>query len=222
MKAVIFDLFETLVTEWGHEKLTKRQISEMLGLPEQAFSDAMEALDVPQYRGRITYADSLRQIGRTLGCELPETLIAQVIEKRRQTKAACFDLLHPQILPMLEALRGAGYRLAILSNCSDEEVDAVRGHALARAVDAVLLSHEVGLCKPEPEFYRLAAETLGTACGDCVYIGDGGSRELYGAAEVGMRAGRAVWYLRAMPFPIREQPPFVCLESPMDVIDFAL
>ncbi len=27
-KAVVFDLFETLITEWGHEKYTKRKMQE--------------------------------------------------------------------------------------------------------------------------------------------------------------------------------------------------
>ena len=33
IKAVIFDLFETLITEWGHEKYTKRKIIGALGIP---------------------------------------------------------------------------------------------------------------------------------------------------------------------------------------------
>ena len=37
-KAVVFDLFETLVTEWGHEKYTKRLMCKDLGVDIDSFS----------------------------------------------------------------------------------------------------------------------------------------------------------------------------------------
>ena len=36
-KAVIFDLFETLITEWGHEKYTKRKMCADLGVDKDCF-----------------------------------------------------------------------------------------------------------------------------------------------------------------------------------------
>ena len=131
-----------------------------------------------------------------------------------ETKAACFDHLHPEILPMLRNLRERGYRTGLLSNCSGEEVEALRGSVLAPLFDGIILSHETGLCKPEEAIYRLAAETVGVLPEECIFIGDGGSRELYGAADVGMQAYRAMWYIRQMPSEIREQAGFMMLETP--------
>ena len=147
-RAVVFDLFETLVTEWGHEKYTKRKMSSDLQCPSEDFARCWETLHEQQYRGEITFQDS----------------------------------------------------------------------ALAPLVDHLILSYETGLCKPQPEIYQLAAEKLGVTCEDCVFIGDGGSRELYGAAQVGMQPYRAMWYIRQMPHPIKEQPEFSVLEMPMDVL----
>ena len=36
-KAVIFDLFETLITEWGHKKYTKNEMCADLGLERGRF-----------------------------------------------------------------------------------------------------------------------------------------------------------------------------------------
>ena len=218
IRAVIFDLFETLVTEWGHEKLTKRKTAAMLGVPYEAFSAEMELLHEAQYRGQITYEESLLSVCRSVGADVSEEAVRRVTEKRRATKAACFADLHPDILPMLAALKERGYRTAILSNCSDEEVEAVRESTLAPFMDAIILSHETGVCKPERRIYELAAESLHVSCEECLYIGDGGSRELYGAAEAGMKPQRALWYISAMPSPVREQPEFACLAEPMDVL----
>ena len=36
-KAVIFDLFETLITEWGHKKYTKNEMCSDLGIEREKF-----------------------------------------------------------------------------------------------------------------------------------------------------------------------------------------
>jgi len=46
----------------------------------------------------------------------------------------------------------------------------------------------VGLCKPDPAIYRLAAERLGVETTEALFVGDGDSGELPGAERVGMRA----------------------------------
>jgi len=217
-KAVVFDLFETLITEWGHEKFTKRMMSEALHIPYEAFREKWETLHELQYRGGITCEDSLRQVCRDLCVSLDEKAVAHILQRRMQTKAACFECLHPEIIPLLEELRKGGYRLAILSNCSGEEVVTARSSILVPLVDCMILSYETGLCKPERAIYELAAEKLGVMCTDCVFIGDGGSRELYGAKDAGMKAYRAMWYIRQMPSLIREQPEFMALDEPMDVL----
>ena len=44
--------------------------------------------------------------------------------------------------------------------------------------------------KPEPEAYLHAVEALDVEPSECIFIGDGGSQELTGAAALGMRAIR--------------------------------
>lgn len=217
-KAVIFDLFETLITEWGHEKYTKRMMCEDLHVPEAEFSELWESLHEKQYRGGITFEESLRWVCGKLGVSADERLIGRMTKRRKETKAVCFDFLHPEVIPMLRELRGRGCKLCILSNCSDEEVGMIRSSVLAPLFDAMVLSHETGLCKPEKAIYDLAAEKLGVNNEDCVFIGDGGSRELYGAAQAGMKPYRAMWYIRQMPFPVKEQPEFAVLDEPADVL----
>ena len=220
VKAVIFDLFETLVTEWGHEKYTKRMMCTDLGLPYASFSEYWESLHDKQYRGGISFEDSIRHVGEICGISVPEERIRYVRTRRTETKAACFAMehLHPGILPMLTTLREKGYRLCILSNCSGEEVETVRESILAPYFDGIVLSHETGLCKPEKEIYQLTAELLSVRAEECVFIGDGGSRELYGAADAGMQAYRAMWYIRQIPDPVKEMP-FGMLETPGDLVE---
>jgi putative hydrolase of the HAD superfamily len=89
--------------------------------------------------------------------------------------------------PMVEAVRRAreaGVPTGLISNSwvMDHYTDEIRG-----LFDAVVISAEVGLHKPQPEIYRLAAERLGVATENCVIVDD--LREnCAGAEAVGMTA----------------------------------
>lgn len=52
--------------------------------------------------------------------------------------------------------------------------------------DDKVLSYEVGLVKPDPEIYRLAASRLGVKPDECVFVDDG-EHNVLAAEEVGMR-----------------------------------
>ena len=50
--------------------------------------------------------------------------------------------------------------------------------------------------KPDPHIYQHAYKNLDVAPSDCIFIGDGNSDELQGAAQVGMSPLCAAWFLR--------------------------
>lgn len=49
-----------------------------------------------------------------------------------------------------------------------------------------MFSSRIGLRKPDPRVYRLASEQLVVEPEDCLYVGDGDSKELSGAAQASM------------------------------------
>jgi epoxide hydrolase-like predicted phosphatase len=89
---------------------------------------------------------------------------------------------------MVAATRGArssGIRTGLVSNSwSTSHYDR---DLLAELFDAVVISAEVGMHKPQPEIYLLAADRLGLAPARCVFVDD--LREnCAGAEAVGMTA----------------------------------
>jgi putative hydrolase of the HAD superfamily len=68
------------------------------------------------------------------------------------------------------AARRAGVRTAMLSNSWGE--DRYDREQLARVFDAWVISGEVGIRKPDPAIYELAAERLGLPPGECVFVDD--------------------------------------------------
>ena len=76
----------------------------------------------------------------------------------------------PSMYDTIRALRTAGLRTALLSNSwGCEEYPRADFPWL---FDAVVLSGEVGMRKPEPTIFRHAAQTLGLPPRQCVFIDD--------------------------------------------------
>lgn len=74
---------------------------------------------------------------------------------------------------IITEVRRLGVRTAVLSNDpGGPGADWLRGLGGGRLVDEVLLSGDVGLEKPDPRIYRLAARRLGLAESDCVFVDD--------------------------------------------------
>jgi epoxide hydrolase-like predicted phosphatase len=90
--------------------------------------------------------------------------------------------------PMVEAVRAArasGVRTGLVSN--SWSTDHYDREMLDELFDATVISAEVGLHKPQPEIYLLAAERLATEPDRCVFVDD--LREnCDGAEAVGMTA----------------------------------
>jgi 2-haloacid dehalogenase len=101
---------------------------------------------------------------------------------------------YPEVPSMLRAIRGAGFKTAILSNGAPSMLKAAVAAAdLTAAFDAVLSVESVGVFKPHPSVYQLAVDRLGLAAGRICFVSSNGW-DIAGAAYFGFRA---VWINRA-------------------------
>ena len=71
----------------------------------------------------------------------------------------------------VRAARAAGARTGLLSNSWGDETGYDRA-LLGELFDATVISSEVGLRKPDPAIYELAAERIGVQAARCVYVDD--------------------------------------------------
>ena len=53
---------------------------------------------------------------------------------------------------------------------------------------------EQGLSKPDPAIYQRMLDALKLSPEECLYVGDGGSRELYAARDIGMQTLQCTWF----------------------------
>jgi putative hydrolase of the HAD superfamily len=111
-------------------------------------------------------------------------------------------------VPTLRELRARGLRTALVSDCTVELPAIVAGLPVAGLLDATVYSIELGLTKPDPRLFRRAAGLLGMAPLRCLYVGDGGGRELTGARAVGMTAVRLAEADLADHLVFNNEPPW--------------
>jgi putative hydrolase of the HAD superfamily len=198
-RAVLFDLYETLVTEQGSAPARASSLGPRLGLDAKAFRAAWRCQRAQVVRGEISFANALLEIGTMLGQRVDPRLAQALSNERRLEKAALFGRIGTDALSTLRQLRQCGYKLAVVSNCFAEDVEAWPACAAAWCFDTTAFSCAVGSVKPEPRIYIEAMQLLGVDPVNAVFIGDGGDDELLGAERAGLRAAQATWFRGERP-----------------------
>jgi len=139
-----------------------------------ALRDEAKALETGQLAGP-EYERALATVLRTRsGAAVPaEGLLARMFAGFAEDAAMTGVLLRA---------RAAGIRTGLLSNSWGNDYPRETWDAL---FDVTVISGEVGLRKPQPEIYLLAAERLGVPPGEVVFVDDL-EPNVRGAARVGM------------------------------------
>lgn len=217
-RAVIFDMFETLITHYQSPLYFGRQMAEDAGIPEDKFQSLWQPTEYERTVGKVTLEEVLEMVLRESHCYCV-TLLQKIAEKRIAAKEECFKHLHTEIIPMLTALKQRGILIGLISNCFSEEADVIRKSQLFPFFDAVYLSYEQKIQKPEEEIFQRCMASLSVKPEECIYVGDGGSYELDTAKKLGMKAVQAVWYLQeGTKQPCKRMKDYLQMEKPMDVV----
>ncbi|MCW2810000.1 MAG: putative HAD-hydrolase [Friedmanniella sp.] len=186
-RAVVFDFYGTL-SDPGVEAAAHRhdQTSAHLGLDTEAFVQALSR----RFRDRVlgVLGDSrttLEALAHAHGARPGPDRVSQALAVHLEGAVAA-SAPHPAASAVLTALRDAGIARGLVSDCSSELVELWPEHPLRALVDATVFSWQERRRKPDHHMYATACERLGMRPRDCWYVGDGGSRELWGASRAGM------------------------------------
>ena len=199
IRAVLFVLFETLVTESETRPARASSLGEALGLDPVAFHTEWKAHRPLVVRGELSFGDALTEIGRLLGVGVPADRVRQACEKRTREKAAAFQRIDPRLVTLTSDLCRLGIRLGVVSNCFAEDVQSWPECALASMFDGSVFSYTLGVAKPDSRIYLDAVDQLGVETASTVFVGDGPDSELRGAELAGLRALQACWFTNDPP-----------------------
>lgn len=117
---------------------------------------------------------------------------------------------------LIESLVARGVKVAIISNGARQSREATLAHLPFKYHVSLLISSESAGCrKPDPGIFLHAARTLGTAPGQCLYVGDHPINDVRGATAAGMSA---VWLSGFHVWPEDEPQPAACVEKLLDIL----
>ena len=220
IRTVIFDMYETLITLFNSPLYFGTQMAIDAGITEDKFKRLWVSTEVARTVGKMTLEEALEMILVENKCYSKE-LLDSIVQKRIAAKEDCFNHMHLEIIPLFNNLREKGIKIGLISNCFSEEAYVIQRSVLFPYFDAVCLSYEQGIQKPDAEIYKKCIEKLMVTADECLYVGDGGSYELEAAKDLGMETVQAAWYLKeGTTQPTGRKENFKQIENPLDVLNY--
>ena len=165
IRGVIFD-YGRVLAETQHQE-PRAAWERRLGLQPGALTRAVHNAHswIAAQRGVITTDRHWQAVGAALGL-LPEDTAA--------LRAAFYsgDVLNVELVAYIDRLRTSGRRVGLLSNFSADLRAMLVQQDLLRRFDALAISAEIGVMKPDTAAYQAVLAMLGMEAQTCVFIDD--------------------------------------------------
>lgn len=176
-KAIIFDLFNTLVYQTGERPLKELAgiLLANLTLSNQELRHYFMTADCDNLRDLIQNFDG----NNTIDIEYYENKISQIVHHVH---------LFEKTIETLQSLKEAGYALAVISNLAYPYMQPFYTLGLDTYIDHVIFSCKVGYQKPQREIYELAAELLQIPFSETLMVGDSLKNDVLKPCELGMQS----------------------------------
>jgi putative hydrolase of the HAD superfamily len=202
--AVLFDLDDTL---FDHSACTRAALADLrerfavLGRVPAALVEAehrrlLEALHLRVLAGQLTVDDArIERFRRLLAFAGGTPDAASPTDVAAAYRAAYLAHWRPVegALDLLAALHGRVSTGLVTNNVASEQRQKIAACGFGPLLDAVTISEEAGVAKPEPRIFSLALEALGAEAVETVMIGDAWETDIAGARAAGIRP---IWFNR--------------------------
>ena len=197
LRAVFFDAGNTLI------RMDDTAIA--AALTAHGVAATPEAVRRAEWRARVRLDTSLRPGASTehpdtghrylvylldeLGVRDDATITALAAWRRAyDPPRGLWTALEPGAPEALALARASGLRVAVISNSNGTVAAILAALGLARDLDFVIDSSEVGVEKPDPRIFALALDRAGVRADEAAYVGDLYSVDVLGARAAGLQA----------------------------------
>jgi HAD superfamily hydrolase (TIGR01662 family) len=204
VKAVVFDLFDTLILIEGGDsfytpclkRLHEFLVSKGVNVPFEEFkgvyfkvrdglyAEADKNLEEPHFNVRVWR--TLQRFGYNF--DISDAVVVGATEAFAD-EFMRYVRLDEEAMDVLQKLHGK-YMLGVISNFAIPESvrKLLENFGLKGFFDVVVVSAEVNKRKPSPEIFEKALEGIGVDASETVFVGDIPGIDVKGAKNAGMRA----------------------------------
>lgn len=187
IKAIFFDLFFTLIIP-VYDKANSE--FDILGLSMNEWEKYAEEHSLYQERA-LGLVKSEKEIIDKIITGLPFNVSdiqkEKVLAAREKRMKAALQNIPEDIIGVLKKLKSQSLKIGLISNADIIDCKYWKQSKLFPIFDDAIFSCNVGFLKPDRHIYELAMKRLNVLPDECLFVGDGGSKELYGAKAVGMK-----------------------------------
>lgn len=186
IKAVFFDLFFTLI----YPSYSIENEYEIIGISSSEWESYAEnnILYDERAKGKIrNEREIIDRIVNIMPYKVTEEQKRKILLKREERMKRTLLSVDNKVLEILGRVREKGVKIGLISNADIIDIKYWNDSPLSAFFDSVIFSCDVGILKPETEIYQLAMKRLNVKPEESIFIGDGGSNELFGAQRAGMK-----------------------------------
>ena len=197
IKAVLFDLGETLVKTWIPEA-TYQKILASLGIDrsteeiKQALAKTEEEFKKSNYRstyGKAGYTEYWEKWDSLVlkNLNINESFAKEIIT-RWFDHAKC--VTYPDTKEVLNRLKQMGLKLGLVSTAYEEDITAIfeRANLKKNLFDVIVGANTIKKEKPHPDVFKYALRKLKAKPGQTLFVGDHIDNDYRGATRVGIHA----------------------------------
>ena len=219
ISAVLFDLDETLLNRTA-------SVTAFLKNQHQRFADDLGKVTVDAWSRRfleldrrghvskaVVYPAILREFG---GNEARAAVLFDDYKKR----CCLFAQAFPDMRAVLMGLRARGLKLGVVTNGEVAiQMSNIKALDLQALVDAILISEEEGVRKPDIAMFHRAAMRLAVPPQECLFVGDNPEADIAGAHRAGMMTA---WFDQKGIWPLTELRPRHILKRLSEIMTLVL
>ena len=209
IKAVTFDLWETLLFERNgasNRRNTRRcqNLAKTLGQfglkvstndVDSATKEMISGLlPIWEKNKDVTTVEELRLLLKTVSKAKVELKHEWINELTSAYVSPIFEVPpypNPDARDALIWIKNRGIRIGLICNTGITPANGLRkvleDHDLEKYFNTMIFSNEVGIRKPDPEIFHLAADKLGVKPSETVHVGDNLKADVWGAKNAGFK-----------------------------------
>ncbi|HCQ88643.1 MAG TPA: haloacid dehalogenase [Clostridium sp.] len=187
INVVFFDLFFTLVTPKYNDLRNENDVLRITKVEWEKYAEDNE-LYVKRATGQEKSPQKIIEgIVEKMQIDVKECEKIEILKLREERFKKSLIDVDSTILDVLSDIKKNGKKICLLSNADIIDVMHWEKSPLNNLFDDTIFSYEVGYLKPQTEIYHIALKRMNVNPKECVFIGDGGSDELKGAKELGIK-----------------------------------